>query len=309
MNTFLFYHPACLEHDTGFDHPESAERLKAVINKLSEPTFSDLKWHRAPRVEHGQIARVHDGEYISKVMNSGPENGRVIFEPTGTVVSGGSAEAALRAAGAVCAAVDAVVRGEAKNAFCAVRPPGHHSERGRTSGFCLFNNVAIGARHAQQVHNLRRVAIIDFDVHHGNGTEDIFTDDPSVFFASTHQSFLFPNTGRAEEKTPPHIVNVNLARGWGGDKFRTLFSEKVIPRLTYFAPELILVSAGFDADRRDPIGGLKFDPEDYVWVTQRLLKVANKCCGGKMVSALEGGYSPSALASCCAAHVKTLMAA
>jgi len=309
MNTFLFHHPACLAHDTGFDHPESAKRLKAVIDRLSETNFSELKWHRAPRAEHGQIARVHDGKYISKVMNSLPETGRVPFEPTGTVVSAGSGEAALRAAGAVCAAVDAVVRGEAKNAFCAIRPPGHHSERGRTSGFCLFNNMAIGARHAQQVHNLKRVAIIDFDVHHGNGTQDIFTDDPSVFFASTHQSFLFPNTGRAEEETPHNIVNVNLARGWGGGKFRALFSEKVIPKLTYFAPELILVSAGFDADRRDPIGGLKFDPEDYAWVTRRLLEVAHKCCKGNLVSALEGGYSPLALASCCAAHVKTLMAA
>jgi acetoin utilization deacetylase AcuC-like enzyme len=306
MKTFLYSHPACLDHDTGYDHPESSERLRAVLEELKGPDFTGLEWRQAPKAEHGQLTRVHDAAYVARVFAAIPKQGRAQFDPTGTVISAASEEALLRAAGAVCAATDAVARGEARNAFCAVRPPGHHAERGRTSGFCFFNNIAIGALHAQTVHGHRRVAVVDFDVHHGNGTQDILENRPDMFFASTHQSFLFPNTGRIDDNSET-VVNVPLARGFGGAEFRRLFAEKVISRLTFFAPDFLFISAGFDADRRDPIGGLRLNPDDFAWATRELMKVADKCCDGRIVSAMEGGYDPRAQATCTAAHVRALM--
>ena len=309
MTTIIFSHPNCEDHDTGRDHPESPERLRALIAELSLPEFSSLVWRQAPRAELGQLLRVHDREYVDHVFRSIPHSGREEFEPGGTIVSPGSGEAALRAAGSMCAAVDAVMHGEANNAFCAVRPPGHHAEPGRGMGFCLFNNVGVGAFHARIAHGLDRIAAVDFDVHHGNGTQRIFENNPNLFFASTHQSFLFPNTGRANEVTPDNIVNVQLARGWKGDKFRELFAENVIPKMRNFQPEIVLVSAGFDADRRDPVGGLNWDVEDFEWATRELLSVAADCCHGRLVSVLEGGYSPRAVATAGAAHVRALMSA
>ena len=309
MTTLILTHPACLEHDTGKFHPESPERLRRVLSALSGPGFSGLEWRRAPNAERGQLVRAHDPQYIADVLASIPSSGRVQLEGSGTVVSAESGEAARRAAGAVCAAVDAVAKAEVTNAFCAVRPPGHHAERARTLGFCLFNNVAVGARHAQMVHGLTRVAAVDFDVHHGNGTQDIFAGDDTLFFASTHQSFLFPSTPSAEERDEPNLVNVCLARGWGGEEFRRLFEERVLPRLEAFAPDLIMISAGFDALRQDPIGDLRLDDADFSWATEKIAAIAARCCEGRLVSALEGGYNPGATASACAAHVRALMAA
>ena len=309
MTTLLFTHAACLEHDTGSFHPESPERLHRLLETLSRPEFSDLEWRRAPRAEHSHLARVHDSQYIADVLNAVPSSGRIELEGSGTVISSGSGEAALRAAGAACAAVDAVAAGEGKNAFCAVRPPGHHAEPSRTMGFCLFNNVAVGALHARIAHGFKRVAVVDFDVHHGNGTQAMFERDAALFLASTHQSFLFPYTGAENERGVGNIVNVTLARGWGGEEFRRLFAQKVLPRLTFFAPDFVLISAGFDALRADPIGGLRFDAADLVWATREIAKVAQRCCAGRLVSVLEGGYNPRTVASACAAHIRALMAA
>ena len=307
MTTMIFHHPDCEKHDTGFDHPESAARLRALLDELAGPDFARLVWRLAPKAERGQILRAHDREHMDHVFASLPKSGRVDFEPGGTVVSPMSGEAALRAAGAVCAAVDAVMKGEVDNAFCAVRPPGHHAERSRGMGFCLFNNVAIGALHGKIAHGLERIAVIDIDVHHGNGTQYVLQDHAEMFFASTHQSFLFPNTGHANEATPSNVVNVQLARDGKGDRFRSLFSERIMPELMAFRPQLVLVSAGFDADRRDPVGGLNWDPDDFAWVTRELAAAAAECADGRLVSVLEGGYSPRAVATSGAAHVRILM--
>ncbi len=226
-----------------------------------------------------------------------------------TILSPGSGEAALRAAGAAVAAVDAVVAGEARNAFCAVRPPGHHAEPGRAMGFCLFNNVAIGAARARAVHGLDRVAVIDFDVHHGNGTQASFERDPSLFYASTHQSPLYPGTGARSERGVGNIVNVPLPPMAGSAEFRRGVEASILPALDAFAPDLVMVSAGFDAHRRDPLAQLMLVEEDYAWVTQRLLECAARHARGRLVSTLEGGYDLGALGASAAAHVRALMAA
>ncbi len=309
MTTLVFTHPVCLKHDTGPSHPESAERLRAVLETLAGPDFDALGWRIAPRAERSQLIEVHGAKYVSDVLSSMPEAGRVDFDLSGTVVSPASAEAALRAAGAVCAAVDAVAMREAKNAFCAVRPPGHHAEPSRTLGFCLFNNVAIGAVHARKARGFRRIAVLDFDVHHGNGTHAMFNHDADVFFASTYQPFLFPVSPVANDNALGNIVNVPLTRGWGSEQFQRAVAEKIIPRLAEFAPDFILLSAGFDAHRHDPIGDLRLYDADFAWVTAEIVKVAERSCTGRLGSVLEGGYNPRALASACAQHVKALMAA
>ena len=225
-----------------------------------------------------------------------------------TIVSPGSGEAALRAAGAVVAAVDAVMAGEADNAFCAVRPPGHHAEPRQAMGFCLFNNVAVGALHAREVHRCHRVAVVDFDVHHGNGTQAMFWDDPDLFYASTHQFPFYPGTGRAQERgVGNNIINVPLQPPAGSTDFRQAMRDCVIPAMTRFEPEFVFISAGFDAHADDPLASLNFVEEDYAWATQQLMELARSACGGRLVSVLEGGYDHAALASCVAAHVRTLM--
>jgi acetoin utilization deacetylase AcuC-like enzyme len=255
-----------------------------------------------------QIERVHDGDYVRGALAAVPDQGWVRLDGD-TVISPGSGEAALRAAGAVTAAVGAVLKGEFKNAFCAVRPPGHHAEREVAMGFCIFNNIAIGAAEARAVHSLARVAVMDFDVHHGNGTQHMFDHDPNLFFASTHQMPLYPGTGARGERGVGNICNAPLPPGAGSDEFRAAMEKTVLPAIEAFRPELILISAGFDAHRDDPLASLEFETEDYHWATARLCALAESCCGGRVVSTLEGGYDLAALGESAAAHLAALLEA
>ncbi len=309
MSTLLLTHPACVEHDPGSHHPESPARLRAVADALADPAFDALLRREAPRATREQLERVHPAGYVDFVLSSIPAEGHAAIDAD-TSVSSGSGEAALRAAGALCAAVDAVVAGEAVNAFCAVRPPGHHAEPDRPMGFCLFSNAAIGASHARAVHRLARVAVVDFDVHHGNGTQAAFWDEQDLLFASTHQSPLYPGTGSAGERgAHNNVLNVPLAPGSGSEAFRQAMGERVLPRLAAFEPQLILISAGFDAHRDDPLAGLNFDESDFAWATEEICRIADHACRGRVVSTLEGGYDLTALARSAAAHVSALMAA
>jgi acetoin utilization deacetylase AcuC-like enzyme len=305
MTTALYTHAACLQHDTGPGHPERIQRLGAVLQAVKGPEFDDVVWREAPLAELEQIERVHDAEYVRHALASVPETGFVQLDGD-TVMSPGSGEAALRAAGAVAAAVDAVITGAFKNAFCAVRPPGHHAERDTAMGFCIFNNVAIGAAQARAVHGLSRVAVMDFDVHHGNGTQHMFDHDPGLFFASTHQMPLYPGTGARGERGVGNIVNAPLPPGAGSDAFRAAMEKIVLPAIESFRPELILISAGFDAHARDPLASLEFEAEDYHWATAELCALAKSCCDGRVVSTLEGGYDLQALGESAAAHLTAL---
>jgi acetoin utilization deacetylase AcuC-like enzyme len=308
MSTILLTHSACLAHDTGMGHPERIDRLRAVLAGLDSETFQDLDRREAPEATRDQLARVHPRAYVDAVLERIPSEGLAALDAD-TVVSPGSGEAALRAAGAVCAAVDAVLSAEARNAFCAVRPPGHHAEPARAMGFCLFNNVAVGAEHARKAHGLARVAVIDFDVHHGNGTQAMFWDEPGLFYASTHEWPLYPGTGRQEESGAyGNIVNAPLPAYAGSAQFREAFAGRILPALDAFAPELIMISAGFDAHRRDPLADLQLTEEDFAWVTRELCGIAAARCGGRVVSTLEGGYDLAALAASTAIHVRELMA-
>jgi acetoin utilization deacetylase AcuC-like enzyme len=307
MTTLLYSHPACGEHDPGAMHPESPARLAAVLDALAAPEFAALERREAPSATREQLARAHPEAYIDAVFEAIPETGHAGLDAD-TIVSPGSGEAARRAAGALCAAVDAVAAGEADNAFCALRPPGHHAEPARAMGFCLFNNVAIGAHQARAVHGHRRVAVADFDVHHGNGTQAMFWDDPELFFASTHQMPLYPGTGSAEERgAHGNIVNMPLAPMSGSGEFRAALNDIILPALRRFEPDFLLISAGFDAHADDPLAGLRFHEDDYAWATEELLAVAREFCGGRLVSTLEGGYDLDALAASAAAHVGVLM--
>ena len=308
MTTFLFTHPACLDHDPGAQHPENPARLAAILARLRAPEFAALEWREAPRAADAQLERAHPGLYVRRLLGAVPPAGRARLDGD-TILSPGSGEAALRAAGAVCAAVDAVLAGEAGNAFCAVRPPGHHAEPGRAMGFCLFNNVAVGAFHARAAHGLARIAVIDFDVHHGNGTQAMFERDPDAFYASTHQWPLYPGTGGAAETgISGNILNIPLPPGSGSRDFRAAVESALLPRLEAFAPDMVLVSAGFDAHAADPLAGLELATKDYEWVTGRLCALAARCCGGRLVSTLEGGYDLDSLADSAAAPVRALMA-
>jgi acetoin utilization deacetylase AcuC-like enzyme len=308
MTTALFTHAACLQHDTGPGHPERIQRLSAVLQAVKGPEFAAVQWREAPLAELEQITRVHDADYVRTALEAVPDQGWVHLDGD-TVISPGSGEAALRAAGAVTAAVGAVLAGEYKNAFCAVRPPGHHAERDIAMGFCIFNNVAIGAAEARAVHGLSRVAVMDFDVHHGNGTQHLFDQDPGLFYASTHQMPLYPGTGARNERGVGNICNAPLPPGAGSEAFRAAMEKIVLPAISAFQPELIMISAGFDAHRRDPLAGLEFETEDYHWATERLCALAETCCGGRVVSTLEGGYDLAALGESAAAHLAALLAA
>ena len=308
MATLLFTHADCLDHDPGAHHPESPARLQAVLAALSAPQFAALDRREAPEAVVEDLLRVHPRHHVERILNAVPRAGHVAIDAD-TVLSAASGRAALRAAGAVSAAVDAVIRREADNAFCAVRPPGHHAEPRRSMGFCLFNNAAIGALRARAVHGLERVAVVDFDVHHGNGTQAAFAADESLFYASTHQYPLYPGTGAADETGVGNIVNVPLRPMSGSEPFRRAFNERVLPALDDFRPRLIIVSAGFDAHRNDPLAQLMLDESDYVWVSEELVKLASRHASGRLVSTLEGGYDLTALGASAAAHVGVLMAA
>ena len=309
MTTLLYTHPACLDHDPGDYHPESPARLRAVLEALESPEFAALERREAPEAALDDIARVHPRALVERLLEAVPQSGHVGIDAD-TIMSPGSGQAALRAAGAVAAAVDAVVAGEAANAFCAVRPPGHHAEPGRPMGFCLFNNVAVGALRARQVHGIERIAVIDFDVHHGNGTQARFWDDPALLYASTHQSPLYPGTGAAHETgSGGNIINAPLPPGAGSEHFRAAVSRAIIPALGAFSPQLVLISAGFDAHKSDPLAQLQLDESDYAWVTEQLLEIARRHAGGRVVSTLEGGYNLAALGTSAAVHVRGLMRA
>ena len=301
----LYTHDAFFHHDTGPGHPEHAGRLAAVLDALSDESFQFLIRLAAPRATVEQLVRVHPRSFVDDVLGSIPQVGRRALDAD-TIVSPGSGEAALRAAGAVVAAVDAVIAGPDRRAFCAVRPPGHHAEAARAMGFCLFNSIAVGAAHALAVHSLQRVAVIDFDVHHGNGTQDIFQTEPRVLYASSHQAPLYPGTGRPNERGCGNICNAELAPGADSSAFREVW-EALCRRIDDFAPELLLVSAGFDAHRLDPLADLNVETRDYEWLTRKLTALAHEHCRGRMVSALEGGYSLAALREASAAHVKAMM--
>lgn len=309
MTTILYSHPTCIEHDMGAGHPECPDRLRAVMQALKADAFDRLDRREAPRAAIEQIARVHPGGYVERILEIIPESGRVQLDPD-TSVCPASGEAGLRASGAVCAAVDAVMAGEGANAFCAVRPPGHHAEPGHPMGFCFFNNVAVGAMQAREAHGLTRIAVVDFDVHHGNGTQAMFWNDENLFFGSSHQSPFYPGSGSAAERgVAGNIVNAPLAAYSGSREFREAWEGIILPALDEFRPEFLLISAGFDAHEDDPLAALRLHEEDYVWITRRLLKIADDHCGGRIVSTLEGGYDLAALARSAAVHVRTLMEA
>ena len=306
MTTLLYTHPACLDHDPGRHHPESPARLRAVLAALDDPEFARLERREAPEADREDLLRVHSPRHVESILGAVPKTGHVGIDAD-TVLSPASGEAALRAAGAVVAAVDAVVAREGDNAFCAVRPPGHHAEPLQAMGFCLFNNAAIGALRARQVHGLARVAVIDFDVHHGNGTQAAFEMDGSLFYASTHQYPLYPGTGSAGETGVGNIVNVPLRPMSGSGQFRLALTQRILPALDAFRPELVIVSAGFDAHRSDPLAQLMLEEADYTWVTEKLLEIADRHAAGRLVATLEGGYDLSALAASAAAHIRVLM--
>ena len=306
MTTLLYTHPACLEHDPGPYHPESPARLRAVLAALDTPEFVRLERREAPEAAIEDLARVHPRAFVERLLAAVPQSGHRGIDAD-TILSPASGRAALRAAGAVAAAVDAVVAGEADNAFCAVRPPGHHAEPGRAMGFCLFNNIAVGALRAREAHGLARVAVVDFDVHHGNGTQARFAEDASLLYASTHQFPLYPGTGAASETGVGNIVNVPLPPLAGSQQFRMAMTRKILPALDAFRPEMVLISAGFDAHRHDPLAQLLLEETDYTWATERLLEIARRHAGGRVVATLEGGYDLPALAASAAAHVRVLM--
>ena len=309
MTTRYYTHHACLGHDTGAHHPERIDRLRSVHDILDRPDFAGLDRREPSRAARDHLSLVHPADYVDAVLDAVPSEGYRHLDAD-TVVSPGSGEAALRASGALVDAVDAVVGGEVDNAFCAVRPPGHHAEPARPMGFCLFNSVAVGAEHARDAFGLARAAVVDFDVHHGNGTQAMFWDDEGLFYASTHQFPHYPGTGAADETgTHGNIANAPLAPGSGSDAFRKAFERIVIPALDGFRPEIVFISAGFDAHERDPLAQINLVEEDFAWATDQLVAVADTHAAGRVVSVLEGGYDLSALASSAAAHVARLMAA
>lgn len=309
MSTLIYTHAACLEHRPGPHHPESPQRLEAVLAALKTPEFSRAVWRDAPVGTYDQVLRVHTPEYVREVQDLSPAQGYQMLDGGDTIMSPGTLEAVMRCVGAACAGVDDVVSGAADNVFCATRPCGHHAEAGHAMGFCVFNQAAIAALHARAVHGIRRVAVVDFDVHHGNGTQNSFYEDPELFYGSCHQSNFYPGTGlRQETGVAGNIVNVPFPRGTGSTAFRAAMTDHLLPALREFEPELLIISAGFDAHELDPLGGLQFTDEDYLWITRELMRVADQTASGRVVSVLEGGYSLEGLASGTAAHVRALMA-
>jgi acetoin utilization deacetylase AcuC-like enzyme len=308
MSVALFTHPSSLAHDTGLGHPECADRIRAVQRALETQEFAGLLREVAPRAPVAVLQPAHTVLHIDFVLTL-PQD-RLTYVDGDTVYSPASLEAALRAAGGACAAVDAVMEGWAKAAFVAMRPPGHHAESNRVMGFCLFNNAAVAAYHARARWGLTRIAVVDFDVHHGNGTQDIFWSDPDLFYASSHQWPCYPGTGGQDETgVAKNIINATLPPGSGSVEFREAWEKRLLPALDAFKPELLIISAGFDAHAADPLAQLRLREPDFAWVTEALLAVADVHCKDRVVSLLEGGYDLNALASSAAAHVRALMRA
>lgn len=307
MSTLLITHPAFLEHLTPLGHPERPDRLRAIERALEAEKFQTLARSQAPLASFETIALCHPMDYITEVREAAPREGLIHLDAD-TAMSPGTFEAALRAAGGAIHAVDEVLSKKAANAFVAARPPGHHAETARPMGFCLFDNAAIAARYAQRRYGIASAAIVDFDVHHGNGSQEIFWSDRTVMYCSTHQMPLFPGTGAVGE-TGDHntIVNAPLRPGDGGAAFHAAFETRILPRLKEFRPELVIISAGFDAHMRDPLANINLAEADFIWATQKLMDLADGCAGGRVISLLEGGYDLQALGNSVAAHVATLM--
>ena len=307
MTTALFTHPACFAHDVGEWHPECPDRLRYVLRALEAEEFAPLLRELAPLATPEQLWLVHPADYVASILAITPTDGGRVMLDADTGMSAGSAEAALRSAGGAIAAVDAVMEGWARNAFVATRPPGHHAEAAQAMGFCLFANAAIAARHAQARWGLTKIAVVDFDVHHGNGTQAIFEADATLFYGSSHQYPCYPGTGAPSERGVGNVVNVGLPPGSDGMAFRGAWQHILLPALEAFAPDLLIVSAGFDAHIADPLAQLRVRTPDFVWLTEQLLAVAERNCSGRLVSVLEGGYDLDALAEASAAHVRALM--
>jgi acetoin utilization deacetylase AcuC-like enzyme len=305
LKTAYLSHHECLEHDGGPDHPEMARRIGAIEDRLiATGLFDLLRHHEAPEITPGQLSRVHSAAYVESLETLAPVKGYVRLDPD-TVMCPATLIAARRAAGAAVRAVDLLMAGEADNAFCCVRPPGHHAERSRAMGFCLFNNIAAGAAHALAAHGLSRVAILDFDVHHGNGTEDIFLDDDRVLFCSTFQHPFYPFTPLLPNSH--RRISVPLEAGAGSAEFRAAVADLWLPALERFQPEMLFVSAGFDAHRDDDMSHVRLEDADFRWVTEQIVQVANGAAGGRIVSTLEGGYDLPSLARCVELHLRVLM--
>lgn len=306
MRTLYYSHPDFLLHDTGSGHPESAERLKSIEKALSNAEFSGLTRKSPPLGTEEQIRLIHSKRHIDAIVNAIPETG-YHFIDADTVLSPGSKNAVFRAVGAVCEAVDQILAGKADNAFCAVRPPGHHAEPDNAMGFCLFNNVAIAAEYARRRYHIKRIAIVDFDVHHGNGTQAAFYHQPDVLYASSHEMPHYPGTGYPAETGSGNIINIPLRAGDTGIEFRKKYNSVILPGVNNFKPDLLLISAGFDAHRDDPLAGINLVEADYQWITQELMEIADRCCQSRIISVLEGGYHLNALAGSVAIHVQTLL--
>lgn len=302
----VYTHPACLEHQPGPGHPECPARLQAVTEAL-RAALPGLDWREAPLASREAASRVHAASLVEAIFDARFDEHASLRLDEDTAMSPASPEAARRAAGAVIAAVDAVMGGDVPRAFCAVRPPGHHATRDTAMGFCLLNGIAIGAAHAVHAHRLSRVAVVDFDVHHGNGTEAIFAAEPRVAYLSSHQNPLYPGTGMEGDTGVGNIVNAPLPPRSGSMVFREAWRARLLPALEAFRPQLMLVSAGFDGHRLDPLADFELGPEDYRWLSAELADLAARHCGGKLVSVLEGGYSLTALRECSVAHLRGLM--
>jgi len=307
MSTYLYMPPPCFDHDPGAGHPESADRLRAIDDVLSTEAFAFLIRVLSGPANREQIERAHESAYVSAILARQGCSGYVDLGED-TVISSGSVTAALYAAGAACQAIDDVLAGAAHNAFCAIRPPGHHAEADRAMGFCLFNNIAIAALQARSVHQVKRIAIIDFDAHHGNGIQSIFQDDRDILYISLHEADAYPQTGHPHESgNHNNIVNIPLPGGAGSDLLRQVWQDTIATQLLAFDPDLVLIAAGFDAHRGDAISRLRFTTQDYGWLTEQIVKTANQTCRGRVVSVLEGGYELPFLAAAVARHVTVLM--
>lgn len=306
MTTALVTHAACLKHLTPEGHPECVARLEHVLEALSFKKFDRLDRKEATIAQIGEVMLAHPGSYVQNILNKVPQTGFAAIDDD-SFLSPGSGDAALYAAGAVITAIDAIMAGDVDNAFCAIRPPGHHAEPNKAMGFCFFNNIAVGAHHARMVHGLNRIAVVDFDVHHGNGTQAIFEAESTLFYASSHQFPLYPGTGHPSERgMNNNIVNIGLPPASGSGLFRDAI-HRIIDQLQRFQPEMLMISAGFDGHRKDPLAGLLLDEEDFHWATMQLALFAKDACHHRVVSALEGGYDLEALAASTAAHVEALM--